>query len=245
MKHANSLLIQWGKNMTDEVYEAHKHRVLGDERYESYHKASTKPANNYDPDRAQGGLIEQVKAYANTSIDRNESATVRCGMIASLDRVCHFIAINEGIPSTRVYPAVRVIGYNNRYHEMKNDAPDPLYEIGGVTREAILTADIEIVDYVRKTNIAFDGVKSVNFRIHSDAIAIAAKDAQASGVKVSELNLYNTLEGLKLLVDNEPDYILMRDEPMFTKPLDDFVSMKKSIRYKWLGIKAILLDRSG
>ena len=98
---------------------------------------------------------------------------------------------------------------------------------------------------MRKTNIAFDGVKSVNFRIHSDAIAIAAKDAQASGVKVSELNLYNTLEGLKLLVDNEPDYILMRDEPMFTKPLDDFVSMKKSIRYKWLGIKAILLDRSG
>ena len=171
-----------------------------------------------------------------------DASRARCGTFKSLNNICKFIAAKEDIPESKVYPALRMIGYNIRYHNMKGGDLDPLHKIGDVVKECILTADTAMIEFAT-TDSMFDNITSAQYRMRKDVIAIAMKDAEHSGIKVSELNMYNVLEGINTLVLNEPDYILLRDERIFRTPLELFGDIKNKLQWKYDGLKTSLSER--
>lgn len=183
----------------------------------------------------QGFYIDQIQAYAKMQFPSDETGSVRCATFKDFEYVCKFISANESIPLARVYPALRYIGYNNRYHDMKCDNPDPLYEMGDLVKQCLLTSHRNTMDLATEDHHLFGNTTVSIYRIKSDAITVAMKDANACGVRVGELNMYNALEGLDVLMSNEPDYITMRDTSIFEDTLSTYIKIKETLRWK-LGI---------
>ena len=104
-----------------------------------------------------------------------------------------------------------------------------------LVKQCLLTTHRNTMDLATEDQRLFGDTAVSVYRIKSDAIVIAMKDANACGVRVSELNMYNALEGLDVLVANEPDYIIMRDNSIFEDTLGAFVKIKETLRWK-LGI---------
>lgn len=191
-------------------------------------------------DHPQGHYIDQIIAYANLVIPEAETSSMRCASTRIFDHVCKFIAANENVPVSRVYPALRYIGYNYRYHTMKNDSPDPLYEMGETVKRCILSGNIDIMDFAVHDDVLFVDTKSSMYRVKKSVSAVAIKDAGEYGVRVSQLNLYNALTGLDVVVSNEPDYILLREMQIFIDPLKSFDKIKRMINLKTIGLKTML-----
>ena len=188
----------------------------------------------------QGFYIDQIVAYANLQIKEEDAGRVRCATTKSLDRVFKFIAVKESIPVTKVYPAIRYIGYNSRYHNMKTNLLDPLYSLGDAVSKCINTADVDMIDFATEDSVIFENTVTSLYRMKKDAISITMKDADQYGIKVADVNMYNVLEGLDVLMSNEPDYILLRDKPLFEYPMATFDSIKRLIMFKTIGLNALL-----
>jgi hypothetical protein len=215
---------QPNNGITESVYDIHKSHVF----------SSTDKVKH-----PQGFYIDQIVDYAHTSIPEDEASSIRCATFKSLNNTCKFIAAKEDIPESKVYPALRMIGYNIRYHNMKCDKSDNLYNLGNMVKQCILTVSPSMIEFATGNTI-FKDVSSVQYRMRKDVIAISMKDAEQYGIKVSELNLYNVLEGINTLVSNEPDYILLRDKRLFKSVLEYFGDIKSMIDYKYGGIHAAL-----
>jgi len=227
-----------GKRMTetiktDDVYQAHRDKVLNIEDNNPDIINRKYPAGYY---------IKQIKDYAHTSIPEEDASRVRCMTFSPLINACKFIAANEDIPESKVYPALRHIGYNIRYHNLKCDNPDNLYNLGGMVKKCVLTMEIPLIEFATGNTI-FKELSSMQYRMHKDDIAIAMKDAEYCGIKVSELNLYNVLEGINVLILNEPDYILLGRERIFKSVLLYFADIKLMIDYKYGGMEVALSKR--
>lgn len=175
-------------NNTDSVYNAHKARI--------------ESARVYGP-----GIIEQMKDYALTKMSRDDSSTMNCGTSKHIEILCRHISACEGIKYTRVYPALRLMGYNHRYHKLKDGHSDILYDISNAVHKCYVLDNPFIIDYVSNDTIVFGGMRSVKYRIEDRDIGIATTDAYNCGINVSELNMYNVLTGINILVSTEPYYI--------------------------------------
>ena len=186
----------------------------------------------------QGFYIDQMKAYATTKIKEEDAGRVNCASFSSLNNVCKFIAMNDDIPVTKVYPSLRYIGYNNRYHDMMNGAPDMLYEMGDSVKQCVFTLNPYLIDFATEDINLFGNTTKSVYRIKADAIAVSMKDAERCGIKVSELNMYNVLEGLNVVMSNEPDYMLYLEDRIFKKTLAMFDEVKHNIHSKTEWMKA-------
>ena len=195
---------------------------------------TSRRAYDYVPNNVpQGYYIEHIKEYAHTPIPVEESGTTNFATFKEFDYVCKVIASREKIMGyTKIAPALRVIGYNNRYHNMKTGNPDALYEMGDLVQECTATGDGGIVPYATSNVGLFNGIHSVKRRINTNAISIAQKDAYRAGIEVSELNLYNALEGLEVLVSNESMYMIARKEMYFNAAISKFESIKQYLQAK-------------
>lgn len=200
---------------TESVYQTHRDRISADRVY--------KPNNT---------LVEQIKTYAGTKIVEDDAGRVNCASFKSLNHVCKFIAANEDVPVTKVYPSLRMIGYNIRYNDMKNNNPDMLYEMGGLVKRCVLTSNPNAIDFATNDDNLFGRTLKSVYRIREDVIAVAMKDAESAGIQVSELNMFNVLEGVDALTSMDADYALMRDNMIFRKTLLAFDEIKQSIRWK-------------
>lgn len=216
-------------NTVDSVYQIHKDKV------QSGVSSDALTEIQYP----QGSYTQQIIDYARTSIPEDEASRVRCATFRSLDNVCKFIAAKEDVPESKVYPALRYIGYNVRYHDMKCGKADNLYNLGDVVKQCVLTMHVPLIEFATDTNI-FKDTRSVTYRMQKAVIAITMKDAEQYGIKVSELNLYNVLTGINTLVFNEADYILLRDERIFKMALTYFADVKSIIDYRFGGMKVAL-----
>lgn len=139
-------------------------------------------------------------------------------------------------PESKVYPALRLIGYNIRYHNLKCNNPDPLYDIGKLVRECVLTAKVPLIEHATKATDIFVGVNTRKYRISENDISISMMDANYAGIKVSELNMYNVFEGINTLILNEPYYNNVRNDRLVSEPmiLFDDIKVKLVIRYNEL-----------
>lgn len=214
-----------GVSVTEDVYQAHRANVLGDRQ--QYREPI-------------GGYIEQIHAYANTRISAEESRTVRCATFNELDFVCDGIAAMEEINPTRMYPALRLIGYNHRYHNMKCGDPDPLFEMANIVKSCRVLFKSNITRYANTNDVAFGETRTAVFRMHSDAIAVTDKDARYCGIRVSQLNMFNVLDGINVLIENEPDYTLLKDNEMFNQIVSRYTEIKQALRWKVESLKHVL-----
>jgi len=190
---------------TLDVYAAHKNRIRGIQSNTS----------NYP----QGYYTEQLKEFATKKIANIDAASLKCAMFNEFGFVCNFISVQEGITRDRAYLALRMLGYNRCYHEYKLNGSDIFSDIHILTSKCITSFDQDAMIYARSGHPFFAGTFIKVFRVDRQTAAISVKRASECSIKTADLNLYHALYGLKVLTDNEPEYILLRDKNMFTSSL--------------------------
>lgn len=191
-----------------------------------------------DPD---GTVLDDIIWYARNELPVEDSMIARCATFDSLDYICSIIAAREKIKRTKVYPALRMVGYNWRYHDMTNDNPDALYGMCERVQTCLISGDPGIVPIVTQSKGLFTSTRTVQYRVSREAMGIAGKDADDAGISLSELNLFNVLEGLTRLCENTSTYREFRDNNLlFDETLTTFSFIKRRLTAKRDVIERIL-----
>lgn len=223
----------------ESVYSTHKDRVI-EERGE----VVTREAYNHPPRDAQGTVIERMKAHASTEITREDLATMNCAIFIDLVDVCAFIEDAEKLGNDRAYPALCDLGRDRCYHEFKrNDNRDVFSDITEMVSIGKRSVDSPSKRAAARTPMSiFDDVHTTKFRTTKQTLAIAVDHAKEIGIRTSHLNLYHALVGLKYLVENEPDYILLAEKTLFVdalRPLikaDRILNERRELLQVWMAI---------
>lgn len=210
---------------TDAVYLKHRENIVG-------------RCNNQQPIEphidqiryGQGHYVESMKEYARTSVSEEDAGRMRCSTFEEFEYVCHTISTRMEIKYTKIYPALRMLGYNWRYHDMKSGNPDVLYELGAIVKKCKMENRPGILPFVTTSDGLFPAGKSIMYRLAKTSIEQASDLAEECGVKLSELNLFDALQGLEVLVTNEPDYILMKDDLYFDEVTTRFAFTKRHLQ---------------
>lgn len=188
-------------------------------------------------------IIDKLHSYANIKLTREDSTPTRCATFEAMDYACGKIARIEKLSPTKIYPALRWIGYNRRYADMKSDNPDALWDMGEICGRCLDSNDQGVIPFVRSSHGLFTNkMDVVQYRIASSAHESAMKDAVHGGLKLSELNLFNALTGLEMLVSEEPTYYLLRQNLDIDDSLTTFVSIKKRMIAKRTTLLKLLGD---
>lgn len=182
-------------------------------------QTTQREAYNYTPDRkSQGYYLDQMKEHAGLEIPNDEAATMKCASFRAFDFVCKYIRRTEGIRKDRVYGGLRLLGYNRCYNKMKsNFGADVFTEITRLVDDA--ESRLSYTNMMR-TEIArgFIDVTMTrkNYRVKADVKKVALDTADAVGIRTAELNLYHAMHGVRVLIENEPDFILIRENEIIT-----------------------------
>lgn len=218
-------------NTYESVYSTHKDNEV-----------ATRGSYSYEPERdAQGTAIERMKAHADVVIAKDDATTMNCGIFTELLYVCNYIRAAENIKEKRVYPAMCSLGRDRCYHEMKVNGGDAFTDLADMIKIGRMSIDnTSMMDDALGGIAIFKDVKTMKFRTSQQSLAIAVENAGEYGVKTSDLNLYHTLMGLKYIVNNEPDYILLADKPVIKYTLqrltmaDDVLARHSERMNSWL-----------
>lgn len=190
-----------GDDMSDQVYERHVARVR-------------------DP---QGSYIDKMKRHADEPIPRDSASSMRCASFKAFDFVCRYITATVGIKKHRVYPALRKLGSDRCYNEFKrNHNTDVFSEITNLLRIESACLDYDVMmrsDDSRKIITTHTASKVYN--VDDQTATIVGGMADGAGIRTSELNLYHAMHGLKVLIDNEPEFSLIADNEI----IDDVMSV--------------------
>lgn len=171
------------------------------------------------PRDEQGTVISQMKEHASTEIPNEDSTTMNCAIFTDLEYICNFIGVKEGIREERVYPALRFVGYNKCYHEFKTNGSDVFSDIAHFIEVGKLSLNPSKMSVAKACLPIFNDTHTKKYRAQKKVLAVAVEHANACGILTSSLNLYHTLRGLKYITENEPDYILLSDNPIFEDAL--------------------------
>ena len=182
---------------------------------------ATRKAYSYEPKRdTQGTAIDRLRSHADMVIANEDATTMNCGVFTDLLYVCNYIRTAENIKEKRVYPALCSLGRDRCYHEMKVNGGDVFTDIADMVKIGRMSIDnTSMMDDTLGGITIFKDVKTVKFRTTKQTLEIAVENAGDYGIKASDLNLYHTLAGLKHIVNNEPDYILLADKPVIKDTL--------------------------
>ena len=185
--------------------------------------------------------INLMKAYASTKRTRDDSSVVRCATFEEFDGACELIEIVSTIPFTKVYPALREVGYNMRYTDMKNSNPDALWDLGDVVYRCKLLRDDGLKPFLKMSRGLFTNTVDASYRMSTPTIGETGTWARKAGIKISELNLYNALSGLELLTQTDPDYYMLIDDKDVKESMHklgnirDLLMAKRNVLVKMLG----------
>ena len=192
----------------------------------------------------QGEAIERLQKYAGKEISREDFTTMNCAIFTEITEVCHFISeVNCIVSTDRVYTGLCKVGRDKCYSAYKhNSNRDVFTDIAKhiSTGRKSLNASKRAA---ARTNIhIFNDVSTKKFGVHDDDAGLVHRIAGAWRVQTSHLNLYHALTGLKYIMENEPDYILLRDEPLFDVPLQKLtmanimLNERSELLKAWMGI---------
>jgi hypothetical protein len=150
----------------------------------------------------------------------------------------------EELGNNRAYPALCNIGRDRCYHEFKRsgerDVFTDLADVMTIGRRAIDSPEKRRA--VRNSTPIFNDVHTSKFRTTKQTLAIAVEHTKKCGIKTSHMNLYYTLVGLKYLVENESDYILLADKTLFKRALlplveaNEILDERKHLLQVWMAI---------
>lgn len=195
-------------NTADSVYNIHKAKILGS---------------------IVGKYIKQLHDVAETVIPNEDAASLRCSTFEDFTYMCNYIGVKEEIRADRVYPALRLLGYNKCYHDYKLSGSDIFSDIHTLVDKCKLSRDNNTMRFANKSSELFSGVKTKSYRVDAQVSAVAVLRALQCGIRTSNLNLYHALCGLQVLVDNEPDYILLSEEELVTDALKMLIRADKNL----------------
>lgn len=200
---------------------------MSEAAYRETHTKGEKPvyreAYDYDPDRkAQGHYLNQMKAYANTEITNDDAATMRGASFRAFDFVCRNITRTQGIRKDKVYPALRLLGYNRCYNAKKsNYGEDVFSEISRLVQDAESQLNYANMMRMEATRGFIDVTMTrKNYRVEASTQKIALDTSDEAGIRTSELNLYHAMHGLKVLTEEEPDFIILRENEIIVGVLE-------------------------
>lgn len=195
--------------MPDEVYERHATRVR-------------------DP---QGTYIYKMKKYADEPITREKASTMRCASFKALDFVCRYITSTVGIRKHRVYLSLRKLGSDRCYSEFKrNHNADVFSEIAALRKieSACLNYDVMMRSEDTRRFIAAD-TKSKVYKVDDQVSTIVGGMADDAGIRTSELNLYHAMHGLKVLIENEPQFDMIAENEIVEDVLNVLNRAERSL----------------
>lgn len=198
--------------MRDEVYERHAARVRGE----------------------QGTLIQQIKDFGKEIIPEEDARRMNCATFEDFELIWMDVKHEANIRIDRVYGALRLIGYNARWHQKTIGGDDPLGEVGELIRLCERSRDRDIKLMAKRRAPLFTDVRSIKIRIDKDTHGHAVNDAEDAGIQTSHLNLYLALTGVEALVENEPAWIERRDD-------DDIIDI---LRMKSKAARSLLHQRT-
>ena len=212
------MLKPFGDGEIDAVYQAHKIRIATGR---------------------QVTIIDQMKDYTRTKIRRDESATMNCGTHKHISILCKHISAHDGIKYTRLYPALRMIGFNHRYHEYKLGRSDVLYDISTIVNKCYMSTNPYIIDYISNDVLTFGKMQTTKYRFLDTDIGIATTESYNCGIKVSELNFYNVLAGINVLISNESYYRDIVDTPIVRPLVKSFRDINEMLQDRLSSLNAV------
>lgn len=226
-------------NTYESVYSTHKDNEV-----------ATRGSYSYEPERdAQGTAIERVKAYARTEISNEDGTTMNCGIFTDLMYVCNYISDVEHIKERRVYMALCTLGRDRCCSEFQTNGSDVFTDISRLMSVGRRAVDDPLKMKITRTHVPiFDDIHTKKFRTSKQILAKSVDRANECAVKTSHMNLYYTLVGVKYLVENDPDYILFADTPLFTdvlRPLlkvDKILSKRRDMIFNIMHDNPVLCD---
>lgn len=179
--------------MTDEVYQAHRANVL-------------------EPDReVQGYYIDKIEALAKAQIEGSEETRMRCTTFKEVDATCLHIGKQLKIKRHQVYPALNIIGRDKVYNMFKTSGQDIFDDIKELRDRSmdLSYSSINMMDELKRFVPATTIPKSI--RVTRQTSQRAQDTAADAGIRTSELNLYYTMHGIKILIEVEPQFMGLVD----------------------------------
>ena len=186
-------------------------------------EATYREAFDFDPGRKpQGHYLNQMKAYAAAEITNDDAATMRGASFRAFDFVCKHITRTHGIRKDKVFPALRLIGYNRCYNVKKaNYGEDVFSEISRLVNDAESQLNYANMMRMEATRGFIDVTMTrKNYRVEASTQKIALDTSDEAGIRTSELNLYHAMHGLKVLTEEEPDFIMIRENEIIVGVLE-------------------------
>lgn len=188
----------------------------------------------------QGTQIAFIKQYAATKIKEADAERMKCSMIPELMHLCRAISDRENdMSQSKIYAALVVSGINIRYHDMKADNQDVIYDIIDNVHLCISSYDRGLMEFTSHDDTLFDGATSKAVRFES-AIAGRAKKSVKCGVRLADVNLYNALAGVERFNEENPDYLPDNGRWIIDDCLSVLARAKQKLVYKDMGLQGIL-----
>lgn len=212
--------------ITGSVYQVHKAHVLGDVLSRDAERVE------HPIKYPQGHYIDQMKEHSEIVILNDDATTMNCATFTDFELLCNHIGDEIEIRIDRVYPALRYIGYNMRYHTMRLNGGDVFTEIKEFVRRFRSSMDRDMLLTVSSGTPIFHDVKMKKVRVSKQTSTITIDDAADAGIRTSDLNLYLALTGLKTIVENEPYYILHRSDDLIVDVLRILNKADKSLLHR-------------
>lgn len=186
-------------------------------------EATYREAFDYDPSKKpQGHYLNQMKAYANLEIANEDAATMKGASFRAFDFVCKHITRTQGIRKDKVFPGLRLLGYNRCYNAKKSNLGEDIFS----ELRRLVYDDGVLLNYATmlRTEVtrSFIDVTMTrkNYRVEAKTQKIALDTADETNIRTAELNLYHALHGLKVLTEEEPAFIMLKDNEIITNVLD-------------------------
>lgn len=184
--------------------------------------------------------MAQIKKYAETKIEEKDAERMKCSMIREVDSLCRVISNREcDISQSKIYAAMVVSGMNIRYHDMKNDNQDVLYELGDDVSRCVDTYDRELMEFTEHNDTLFSGANSKTMRFESTIVGRTKKSAKC-GVRLADINLYNALAGVERFDEENPMYLPKAGRWVMDDCLTVFRGAKRKLGFRDMGLKCIL-----
>ena len=178
-----------------------------------------------------GGVLDRLHRYAYAPIPEEDSERAWCRCNDDVDILCDYIAVNEKLRVTRIYPAMVSIGYNMRLHNVKENSDmiskvsDRLDEL----RSSDKREDRKNAKRVSKIKVNFDGGR-YHYRLAKTLVAQISECARKCGVSVVDLYLYYFLIGIKELVESEETFSQVKEFEEFKSAMWDFNVINEGLK---------------
>lgn len=173
--------------------------------------------------------------YIRTSLPTIATKGVSCGTSTHIDDLCLYISTHNNITYSKVYPALRRIGYNSIYN---NDGVNVnlLYELSDLVNRSNLALNTSVL-YTNILNSVISDVSIFTCVIDHQEYNDIIKYVNNYNIRISNLNMYHVMLGIRELVGNGSEYNRLKDSKLYKDVLSHLNNFETVIQNKMFDIR--------